>query len=422
MNAEEFANGSRVKVETMDQTGLSQRTTDAETAASPFESLEAVRQSEGAGSALDWLVTHLEAQGDPRQHLDALLLKARHDLKLPLIQIGGLAQLPEPVRSAYEERYIEALRAVGRHQLESGDLIAAWPYYRAIAEKEPVAEAIAALDPESVDGQTLGQIMEIALQHGVHPERGFQLVLESYGICSAITAFEQLPPEEGVRGACVRMLTRALSEQLRENLHAEVERGQRGPAPAPDAEITTLLQGNDWLFEDEAYHIDTSHLSSVVRLSPLLSDPEDLRLALQLTEYGRLLSPRHRYEGDPPFEDTYEDHGIYLRALLGEGVDEAVAHFRGKLPPVDPDGDNYQNTLPGQILVRLLDRVGRSSDAIEIAAEHLGQIPEAMLLCPSLAQLCRTADRLDLLAVHSRSSGDLVSFASAIASGQDRAD
>ncbi|MEW4451091.1 hypothetical protein AB1L30_00175, partial [Bremerella sp. JC817] len=66
---------------------------------------------------------------------------------------------------------VEALRTVGRKRLEAGDLIGAWPYFRTIGEKEPVAEAIEQVDPAATDGQVLGQIMELALQHGVHPVR-----------------------------------------------------------------------------------------------------------------------------------------------------------------------------------------------------------------------------------------------------------
>jgi hypothetical protein len=379
-----------------------------------FEELDRSLAEGGPHAAADRLIARLDSGDDPRALLDALLLKARLDLDLPAIPPASLATLPEPARSKYEDRYVESLRAVGRKRLDAGDLLGAWPYFRAIGEREPVAEAIEAVNPAETDAQVLGQVMELALQHGVNPRRGFELVLESYGPCSAITAFEHLPPDEAVRSPCADRLVRHLHDQLRYSLRAELERSGR-PSPPEDATIPELLDGNDWLFDEDAYHIDTSHLASVVRMAPLLSDPESIRQAVALTEYGRRLSDRHRYEGEPPFERLYEDHATYLLALLGDGVDEAIDHLRSKLDPPDPDGNDLASTLPAQILIRLLDRVGRREEAIPLAAEHLRGVPDGMLLCPGLVQLCREEGRPDLLAKYSREAGDLVSYASAIA-------
>ncbi|RUL86209.1 hypothetical protein [Tautonia sociabilis] len=379
-----------------------------------FEELDRALAEGGPIAAADRLIARLDSGDDPRALLDALLLKARLELGLPALPPSGLSGLPEPQRSRYEDRYIEALRAVGRKRLEAGDILGCWPYFRAIGEKEPVAEAIEAVDPAATDAQVLGNLMELALQHGVNPRRGFELVLESYGPCSAITAFEQLPPDEEIRAPCADRLVRHLHDQLRYSLRVEISRSGR-PEPPESASIPELLEGNDWLFDDDSYHIDTSHLAAVVRMSPLLRDPETIRLAVSLTEYGRRLSDRHRYEGDPPFELLYEDHAIYLRALLGEDEDAAVAHFRAKLSAPGSHGNDLAATLPAQILVRLLDRLGRREEAIPLAAEHLRGVPETMLLCPGLVQLCREADRPDLLARFARSGGDLVSYAAAIA-------
>ena len=92
-----------------------------------------------------------------------------------------------------------------------------------------------------------------------------------------------------------------------------------------------LLEDRPWLFTDDGYHIDISHLAAVVRMSLLVPDRDVMTLAVDLTEYGRRLSPRLVFDGPPPFEKIFEDHGIYLRALLGQDVGPAIAHFRGKL-------------------------------------------------------------------------------------------
>ena len=116
--------------------------------------------------------------------------------------------------------------------------------------------------------------------------------------------------------------------------------GPRSPSAASRCRprghpIAELLEGRPWLFADDAYHIDISHLSAVVRISPLLTDPTTIARAVELTDYGRNLSPRHQSEGEPPFEDHFADHGAYLRALLGHDADAAVRHFRAKLGPAE---------------------------------------------------------------------------------------
>ena len=49
------------------------------------------------------------------------------------------------------------------------------------------------------------------------------------------------------------------------------------PEPPSGATIPELIAGRDWLFEDDAYHIDVSHLGAVVRYSPMARDEPTLR-------------------------------------------------------------------------------------------------------------------------------------------------
>ena len=378
-----------------------------------FDDLDRTLQGDGPGAALDRLIALLEENGDARALLDALLLKARHELGLPLIHSGGVSEIPEPTRSQFEERYVEAIRTVGARLLAAGEIAAAWPYFRALGEKEAVAEAIEGFEADEADDR-LGAVIEVAFNEGAHPRRGFDLILEHYGICSAISAFEHLPPDESLRKACAGRLVRDLHAQLSANLRAEVaRRGQ--PSPAASATIPDLLAGRDWLFDDDAYHIDVSHLAAVVRIAPSLEDPDELAKAVELTAYGRRLSDRLRYEGEPPFDRLYEDHAVYLGGLLGRDLDAAIDHFRAKLTPPGPDGlADLAETLAAQVLVRMLVRSGRTGEALDLAAEHLAGLPESTLICPGVAQLCQAAGRPDRLARIARDRGDLVHYAAAI--------
>ncbi len=380
--------------------------------AEAFQALDQAFRTEGADVALNQLISLLSDRGESRALLDALLLRARHELGLPLIQTGSLNDLPEPVRSKYEERYVDAIRTVGGRLLASGDIAAAWPYLRAIGEPELVSKAIDAYVPEEGD-ERINQIVEVAFNQGANTRRGFELILAHYGTCSAISAFEHLPPDEATRIACADALVRQLHSHLIANLRGEIaQRGQPLPAQETQVAIAELISGRDWLFQEDAYHIDVSHLAATVRVAPLLTDPQSIALAADLADYGAKLSERFKYEGEPPFENTYEDHGVYLRALLGKEVDQAITHFRAKITPTD--ASEQENTLPAQVLVGLLARLDRLDEAIEVASEHLAEIPESALICPGAATLCQRAGRPDRLAQIALDHGNLVNYTAAL--------
>ena len=204
---------------------------------------------------------------------------------------------------------------------------------------------------------------------------------------------------------------RRLHADLVANLRAEIiRRGQ--PTPPEGVSIPDLIAGRDWLFADDAYHVDVSHLGATVRLATLLEDPATIALAVELTEYGKRLSGRYESEGDPPFENTHQDLGAYLGALIGRDVDGAIARFRAKVEPVDPDGNDP--AIAAQVLVRLLVRLGRLDEAIELAEQSLAHLPESALACPSVSQLCQQSGQPDRLARFARDRGDLVAYAAAI--------
>lgn len=69
-----------------------------------------------------------------------------------------------------------------------------------------------------------------------------------------------------------------------------------------------------------------------------------------------------------------------------------------------------EECLPAQTLVNLLVDVGQVEAAIDVAAEHLGGVPDSALQCPSAAQLCQRAGQPQRLAQIARDQNDLVSF------------
>lgn len=374
-----------------------------------FDGVASSLASRGPAAALELMIRELDRHGPPRALLDALLLKARHEIGLPPIQDGKFSELPEPLRGQFEDRYVAAIRQVGSKLLDAGDVPGAWPYFRAIGEKGPVATAIEAFRDRDAPAETTGALIDIAFNQGAHPRRGFELILEHYGTCSAITAFEHLPQDDAARLPCIARLVATVHEQLVASLRADIARhGQ--PLPPEGASISSLIEGRPWLFDEDNYHIDVSHLSAVVRMAFWATDRDVLGQAIELTDYGRRLSERHRYPGDPPFENTYEDISSYLRALRGEGLDQAIAHLTQAARDAEPG-----ESLPAQVLVRLLEHTGRLDEAIDASAQWLADVPEsAQVACSTLPELCARAGRLDRLAQIARDRGDLVHYTAAL--------
>ncbi len=183
------------------------------------------------GEAVDRWPHAWPMQGDFRGLLDALLLRARLDLGLPLVRPGSLGDLPEPTRTRYEDRYVAAIRRGGRLILDAGEVGAAWAYFRAIGEKEPIVAAIDRFEPTEDDSERLGEVIDVAFGQGVHPARGFDLILDHHGTCSALTAFESLPPDEAIRRHAATRLARRLHADLLVNLGADLpRRGETAPA------------------------------------------------------------------------------------------------------------------------------------------------------------------------------------------------
>lgn len=365
-----------------------------------FEQVEKAARSGGSPAAFEVLIKTLREGKNYPLLFEARLMKTRLELGLPLIPVEWSEQMPEETRRTYESSYIEAAREVGSLFLAEGDIPRAWPYFRAIGESAPVAKSIETVEPE--DG--IDSTIEIAFHERVHPRKGFELILGHYGICRAITSFGQYPGRDG-RHESLRLLVRHLYQDLLEILKRVIAQ-REGNRPEAES-VSALIREHDWLFEKDAYHIDSSHLASVVQFSSELRDPETLHLAVELAEYGRRLPEMFQSRGQPPFDDVYADYGVYLRALMGEDVDGAVEHFRRKVADLDPD---EVGTAPAQALVELLARLERYAEAVEVSLEYLRYVEPSELSCPSVAQLCQLAGDHARLMKISRDQSDLLNF------------
>ena len=337
---------------------------------------------------------------------EARLMKKRHELGMPLIQTEPWSNLAPDVQAAYEQATVQAAREVGTLFLDDGDIGKAWPYFRALGEKQSVRAAIDAYQCGEAD-ERLDGVIEVAYHEQVHPRKGFELILKHYGTCRAITNFSQYPVEEG-RADCAHLLAESVHAELLANIKYAI-RQKEGHEP-PGEDLAAIVDGRDWLFEGNAYYLDTSHVSSLVQMAPSIERADTLALLKGLAEYGRRLGEMYQFPGNPPFEKVFEDYGIYIGAVIGTDIDGGLAHFRRKMETCDP---GIAGTTPAQVLVNLLVRVGRPAEAADVAVEHLSDADPQFLTCPNALQLCQMAGDYERLADVSRNRSDLLSFAAA---------
>ena len=367
-----------------------------------FERVGQILRSDGPEAGFDLLAEEFRRAKKYPLLFEARLMKKRYELGLPLIEVQAL-EMPEQKARAYDTAVVQAAREAGHLFLSDGDIEKAWPYLRVVGEPGPVKAAIEKVSP----CEGLDRIIEIAFFEQVHPRKGFELVLGHYGTCRAITMLGQYPGSNG-RQDCIRMLVQRLHAELGENLK-QVIAGQEGQSPDTKS-VAELTAGRDWLFGEYSSYIDSTHLASVLPWSLELDEQETLLLALQLAEYGNRLAPTFRYRSEPPFENLYEDHAVYLRALLGDEVDSAIAHFQKKAAEANPQEDSR----PAQAVVGLLVRLGRYADAMEVSLTYLRDHDPSHLACPSVLQLCHLAGDHRRLMEVARARGDLLSFAAAV--------
>ena len=365
-----------------------------------FQWIEEAVASAGPAKALDLLAAKFLAEKQYPRLFETRLMQKRLELGLPLIQLGPIEALPEPMRGKYESGVREAAREAGALFLADGDIVRAWPYFRAIGDRETIAAALETTERLEQPGDKIDAWIDIALRERVHPHRGLELVIAQHGICRAITYFEQSPDLED-REACLVLLVRTLHAELLANLkHAIAQRD--GIAPAANS-IPELITGRDWLFGEFDAYVDTSHVINVIRFAVDLLDPGAIGMALELCAYGAHLSPQFNMRGEPPFDDIYRDHALYLRALLGENLENAIEYFKSKIAAGD--------IRSPQMLIALLIRRERYQEAIAISREHLSGVDPNQLAFPTLFQLCQLAGDAENLKQLARERGDLLSYA-----------
>jgi hypothetical protein len=369
-----------------------------------FTQLKSVLDTAGPRAAAEVLVEILDRDADPQARFYARLLRARVELGVNPFPTGNASDLPAEVHAPYEEAIRTAARDVGRELLAQKDIARAWPYFRLIGEPEPIRQALEAYTPGPDEDPY--PIIDIAWQQGVHPERGFELLLERQGICSAITmaSSSDFSSAPHVRDAVTKKLVLALHAQLMERLNADL--ASRHLPVSPRTTAKEILNDHPGLMGEDVYHLDLSHLISVVQLALGLPPGPELDLACDLCEYGSKLAADIRGRGEAPFETPYVDHLIFLKAIQNQNSKDALAHFR----PIAEREAAEGNTMPAEMLINLCLRLQNTADALDLAKATLANIPEGETSCPGLMELARKQGDYALVAEVAQTRGDAVTF------------
>ena len=167
-------------------------------AVNSFDLLDETFRSNGPEAVFELLIARARDQKNYRELFAIRIMHVRHRLGLPLIETEPVSEYSEVERPVYEQALREAARETGELFLADGDIVSAWPYFRAIDQPGPIAAAI----ENASGGENLDRLIEIAFQEGVNPRKGFELILEHRGICNAITWFGSIR-QFGSRQECL---------------------------------------------------------------------------------------------------------------------------------------------------------------------------------------------------------------------------
>ena len=374
--------------------------------------IDLLRSAETPEHILDTLEQALLDQQDFHRWFDARMIRARRQLGLPLTQPTSLRDIPEAQEAEWRKAYTDAARDAGYHFLRNNLLADAWAYFRTIREPQPVRDAIEQLvqSSDGTPGADTDEVLNVALYEAAHPVAGITLLLRTHGTCNTVTALSQMigqmTPAERRQAAAV--MVRHLYADLLANVRRDVERRQ--PALKPDLTLRELIAGREFLFADGNYHIDVSHLHSIVGFARHLhrEDPE-LRLAIDMSLYGQQLSEHLRYPADVPFDDYYSASEQFLQAVAGIDVAAGLNWFTQRLQQ-EPDAPDQR--LIAFVLIDLAQRCGKTAEILPIAAPHLSRMEDPNGF--SFTACCVESGRLDLLETTALENNDLLALATVL--------
>lgn len=341
-------------------------------------------QREQPAEMLDHMIDHFRQSRKPMELFEALKMRIRHQLDLPLVAQENEVSRPEEVERQLEVGLLDACREAGTMLIEDGKVGEGWMYLRPTGDTELAKKLIAAVE---VTEDNYDDMVQVLLHEGVDVARGYQTILDQQGTCNSITIYDQYlaSRSKADRKAAAACLLDHFYDELSELVRADIA-GREAPA-GEDETLEEMIRTRKWILDEGGYHLDTTHLSATVRIASSLEDPDQLRKAWDLTQYGRRLHHQFQYPGDEPFVDFYPAYATFYATLRGDNVDAGLKYFQRKARSVDPV---EHGTAAIETYVDLLDRVGRPAEAVRAAIELVPDDVPPQRIVPMLIEI---ADR-----------------------------
>ena len=357
---------------------------------------------------LPQMAEHFRTSRQPLELFEALKMQIRFELGLPVVASENEPRPAEELDRQLENGLVAACTEVGSMLLEEGRIREGWMYLRPTGNSQRAAELLGNIP---VTDENADDLVQVLLHEGVDVARGFQLVLDRQGTCNSITLYDQAIAgrSKSERQETAALLLDHLYDELLESVRADVARRDKQPA-SDEENLAELIEARRWLLDEGAYHLDTSHLSSVVRFARVLEEPAQLQKAWELTQYGKRLHHQLQYPGEEPFVDFYPAHSAFFGARLGKQVDSSLALFERKARTCDAA---EQGTSAIETYVDLLDRIGRPQAAMEAAIELVPADVPAARLTPLLLELAQKAENFQPVYDYCQSQDDVLGYVTA---------
>ncbi len=342
-------------------------------------------QREKPAEMLARMIEHFRETRKPMELFEALKMRIRHQLGLPLVAKEDEVSRPDEVERQLEVGLLDACREAGTMLIEDGKVGEGWMYLRPTGDTELARELIGQVE---ITDDNYDEMTQVLLHEGVDVRRGYQAILDHQGTCNSITVYDQslATRNRADRQAAAACLLDHFYNELSDMVRADIAHRE---APAGDDEtLAEMIQKRKWILDEGGYHLDTTHLSAAVRIASSLQDPAQLRKAWELTQYGRRLHHQFQYPGDEPFVDFYPAYATFYATLLGENVDAGLKFFERKARGVDPA---ESGTAAIETYVDLLDRVGRPGEAVRAAIELVPDDVPPQRIVPMLIDIASRA-------------------------------
>ncbi len=386
-----------------------------------IDSLETTLHQSGPAAAAQFLADAMRREQKYAELFEALKMLHRIELGLPAVHtdLSGAHvatqqdSISPELQDQLDKKLLGACAEVGTALMRAGNLQEGWMYLRAVGDRQATADAMRDVP---VTQDNLDTVLGLLVHEAIDVARGTKLSLEMRGTCNTITMLDSVVSMRGRadQQAAVGTLVEHVHAELLSSLKSDILRREKCDGASPvhsETSLESLLSTRPTLLRDGTYHLDTTHLSSTVRFARILDNEQQLRLAVDMAQYGRQLHSQYQYPSEEPFADLYPMSLGMFRALLGEHVDSALKMFLQKAESLDPQ---EHGTVAIETYADLLTRVGRPAEALQFLIKKMPRGMRPFGIAPSLLELAEASQDFQAMLSHTKERGDLVGYAAAL--------